>query len=218
MAQQSTAGAVPLRRLPASKRPGFGGGPPSGGDSREAPVFSNGRLAVFTLLAGEAMLFAGFIGAFLVYKIGAPFWPPPGLPRLPIQVTWVNTFVLLASGVTMHLAVRAVRRNRLARMRLLLGITALLGTTFLVVQGREWVRLIAQGLHLSSGTYGATFYTLIGLHGFHVLCAVLWLLGVFVAVMMGRFTVFRHSPVEICAIYWYFVCAVWPVLFFLVYF
>src|SRR5579885_640631 len=215
MAQHSTA-AIPLRRLPSARRPRLGDGGPGGG--REAPIISNGRLAVLILLAGETMLFAGFIGSFLVYKLGAPFWPPPGLPRLPIQITWANTFVLLASGVTMHLAVRAVRRNRLARMRLMLGITVLLGTTFLVVQGREWVRLIEHGLHLTSGTYGATFYTLIGLHGFHVLCAVIWLLGVFVAALLGRFTVFRHSAVEICAIYWYFVCAVWPVLFYLVYF
>jgi cytochrome c oxidase subunit 3 len=212
---QSTA-AIPIRRVPV-KRPRFGDGPPGDG-GREAPVISNGRLAVLILLAGETMLFAGFIGSFLIYKLSAPFWPPPGLPRLPVAVTWVNTFILLSSGVTMFLAVRSIRRNRVAQLKWLLGLTALLGTTFLAVQGSEWVRLVAHGLHLTSGTYGATFYTLIGLHGFHVLCAVIWLLGVFVAALMGRFTVFRYSAVEICAIYWYFVCAVWPVLFYLVYF
>src|SRR5271170_4660358 len=218
MAQQSTAAVIRIKPLPGARRPRFGDGPPGGGDDREAPIISNGRLAVLILLASEAMLFAGFIGSFLVYKIGAPFWPPPGLPRLPLQVTWINTFVLLSSAVTMNLAVRSIRRNRPSRLRLWLGVTVVLGTTFLAVQGGEWVRLVAHGLHLSSGTYGATFYTLIGLHGFHVLCAVLWLIGVFIAAMMGRFTVFRHSPVELCAIYWYFVCAVWPLLFFLVYF
>ncbi len=212
---QSTA-AIPIRRVPV-KRPRFGDGPPGDG-GREAPIISNGRLAVLILLAGETMLFAGFIGSFLIYKLSAPFWPTPGLPRLPIEVTWVNTFILLSSGVTMFLAVRSIRRNRVARLKWLLGLTALLGTTFLAVQGSEWVKLVAHGLHLTSGTYGATFYTLIGLHGFHVLCAVIWLLGVFVAALLGRFTVFRHSAVEICAIYWYFVCAVWPVLFYLVYF
>ncbi len=212
---QSTA-AIPIRRVPV-KRPRFGDGPPGDG-GREAPIISNGRLAVLILLAGETMLFAGFIGSFLIYKLSAPFWPPPGLPRLPIQVTWVNTFILLGSGVTMNLAVRAIRRNRVGQLKWLLGLTVLLGTTFLAVQGSEWLRLIAHGLHLTSGTYGATFYTLIGLHGFHVLCAVIWLLGVFVAALLGRFSAFRHSPVEICAIYWYFVCAVWPVLFYLVYF
>ena len=196
----------------------FGDGPPGDGGGREAPLIDNGRLAVLALLASEAMLFAGFIGAFLVYKFSAPFWPPPGLPRLPLQITWINTFILLGSGVTMNLAVRSVRRNRLGRLRLWLGITALMGTTFLAVQGSEWMRLIAHGLHLSSGSYGATFYTLVGLHGFHVLCAVIWLLGVYVVAMLGRFNAFRHNPVELCAIYWYFVCAVWPVVFYLVYF
>jgi cytochrome c oxidase subunit III len=218
MAQQSTAAVVRIKPFPGAGRSRFGDGPPGGGDGREAPIFSNGRLAILILLASEAMLFAGFIGSFLVYKLGAPFWPPPGLPRLPLQVTWINTFVLLSSAVTMNLAVRSIRRNRPSRLRLWLGVTVVLGTTFLAVQGGEWIRLIAHGLHLSSGTYGATFYTLIGLHGFHVVCAVLWLVGVFIAAMMGRFTVFRHSPVELCAIYWYFVCAVWPLLFFLVYF
>jgi cytochrome c oxidase subunit III len=219
MAPQSTASVIRIK--PPQIPPGrarFGDGGPGGGDGREAPIISNGRLAVLILLAAEAMLFAGFIGAFLVYKVGAPFWPPPGLPRLPLEVTWVNTFVLLASAVTMHRAVSSIRRNRPKRLRLWLGVTAGLGTTFLLVQGSEWVRLVAHGLHLSTGTYGATFYTLIGLHGFHVMCAVIWLLGIYVAAVLGRFTVFRHSPVEICAIYWYFVCAVWPVLFFLVYY
>ena len=216
MAQSSTAAVIRIKPLPG--RPRFGDGPPGGGSGREAPIISNGRLAVLVLLASEAMLFAGFIGSFLVYKLSAPFWPPPGLPRLPLQVTWINTFVLLSSAVTMNLAVRSIRRNRPSRLRLWLGVTVILGTTFLAVQGGEWIRLVAHGLHITSGTYGATFYTLIGLHGFHVLCAVLWLIGVFIAAMMGRFTVFRHSRVELCAIYWYFVCAVWPLLFFLVYF
>jgi cytochrome c oxidase subunit 3 len=212
----ASSAAISIRRLPVSQRRQLGDGPHDGGEL-DAPVISNGRLAVLILLAGETMLFAGFIGAFLVYKLSAPFWPPPGLPRLPLAVTWANTLVLLASGVTMNLAVRAVRRNRVARLRLFLAITALLGAIFLAVQGSEWVRLIAHGLRLSSGMYGATFYTLIGLHGFHVLCAVVWLLGVLVAAILGRFTALRHGAVEICAIYWYFVCAVWPLLFYLVY-
>ena len=48
-------------------------------------------------------MFSGLIGPFLVYKGEAPFWPPPALPRLPIFVTWINTFVLLSSAVTMFL-------------------------------------------------------------------------------------------------------------------
>ncbi|HLH76448.1 MAG TPA: cytochrome c oxidase subunit 3 [Candidatus Binataceae bacterium] len=183
-----------------------------------APLISNGRLAVLILLGAEAMLFGGFIGAFLIYKLSAPFWPPPGLPRLPIAVTWANTMVLLGSAMTMKLAVEAAREGRRFHLRAWLLLTAALGTLFVSVQGSEWTRLEAHGLHLHSGNYGATFYVLIGLHALHVICAVLWLLGVTVAVVLARPGQDRRAAVEVCAIYWYFVCAVWPLLFGLVYF
>ena len=216
MPRSGTAAAIKLRPVPI-RRPAFSEGPPGGGSGREETFISNGRLAVLMLLAAESMLFAGLIGSFLVYRLGAAFWPPPGLPELPIGVTWVNTFVLLSSAATMFLAVRAVRANRQQMLKRYLVITAVLGSTFLAVQGSEWARLISHGLRISSGTYGATFYTLIGCHAAHVVGAVIWLLCVVGAAVRGRYNRFNYTRVEVCAIYWYFVCAVWPVLFALVY-
>ncbi len=181
------------------------------------PLISSGKIAILMLIASEMMLFSGLIGPFLVYKGEAAFWPPPGLPRLPIFVTSINTVVLLSSAVTMYLGVRAVHQNRQRMLRRWLGITVILGATFLAIQGSEWVRLIAHGLKLSSGTYGATFYTLIGLHGAHVTAAVIWLACISVFAMRGRYNAKNSGTVEICAIYWYFVCAIWPALFVLVY-
>jgi cytochrome c oxidase subunit 3 len=188
------------------------------GDGATEPTFiSSGKIAILMVIASEAMLFSGLIGPFLVYKGEAAFWPPPALPRLPIFVTLINTFVLLSSAVTMFLGVRAVHQNRQRLLRRWLGITLILGATFLTIQGSEWVRLIAHGLKLSSGTYGATFYTLIGLHGAHVTAAVIWLACVVIYAMRGRYGAKNAQPVELCAMYWYFVCAIWPVLFVLVY-
>jgi|SRR5271163_1677850 len=186
-------------------------------DGASEPFISSGKIAILMLIASEAMLFSGLIGPYLVFKGEAPFWPPPALPRLPIFVTWINTLVLLSSAVTMFLGVRAVRQNRQRLLRRWLGITLILGATFLAIQGSEWVRLIAHGLKLSSGTYGATFYTLIGLHGAHVTAAVIWLACVAIFAMRGRYGAKNAQPVELCAMYWYFVCAIWPVLFVLVY-
>ena len=188
------------------------------GDGATEPSFiSSGKIAILMLIASEMMLFSGLIGPFLVYKGEAPFWPPPGLPRLQIFVTSINTVVLLSSAVTMYLGVRAVHQNRQRMLRRWLGITLILGAAFLAIQGSEWVRLVAHGLKLSSGTYGATFYTLIGLHGAHVTAAVIWLACVVIAAMSGRYNAKNSGAVEICAIYWYFVCAIWPALFVLVY-
>ncbi len=187
------------------------------GDGATEPFISSGKIAILMLIASEMMLFSGLIGPFLVYKGEAPFWPPPGLPRLPIFVTWINTFVLMTSAVTMYLTVRAVHQNRQRMLRRWMGITVFLGATFLAVQGSEWVRLVAHGLKLSSGTYGATFYTLIGLHGAHVTAAVVWLAVIAIFAMRGRYNAKNANAVEVCAIYWYFVCAIWPALFVLVY-
>ncbi len=190
----------------------------SGSDDRiERPFVSNGLLAILMVIMSELMLFSGLIGSFLIFRLQSAFWPPPALPRLPIAVTWVNTFILMTSAVTMFSAVRMVHQNRQRMMRRYLTATLILGATFLAVQGSEWVRLVAHGLKLSSGSYGATFYLLIGCHGAHVTAGLIWLACVVLAALGGRYNARNSSGVELCAVYWYFVCAVWPVLFVLVY-
>lgn len=189
----------------------------AGGDQVERPFISSAMLAVMMLIASEMMLFSGLIGSFLIYRLSAPFWPPPAMPRLPIAVTWLNTFVLLTSAVTMTLALRAVHKSRQRLTRRYLLATLALGVTFLAVQGSEWVRLVSHGLKLSSGMYGGTFYLLIGCHGAHVTAAAIWLACVACFAMSGRYNARNSHAIELCAVYWYFVCAVWPVLFGLVY-
>lgn len=182
-----------------------------------APLISNARIAVVTLLIAETMFFSGLIGAYLVFRVGTPVWPPANLPRLPLAVTWANTLVLMASGITMVGSVRAARRDDQRALRRGLAVTALLGLTFLAVQGSEWARLVHHGLTLSAGMYGATFYTLIGTHAAHVLGAVTWLGIVWWWARRGRFAGGRDTAVDACAIYWIFVCALWLALFALVY-
>jgi cytochrome c oxidase subunit III len=77
--------------------------------------------------------------------------------------------------------------------------------------------LIRYGLKLSSGVYGATFYTLIGCHGVHVLGGALWLLIVLAQARKSRFSGQKYAGVELCAMYWTFVVALWPILYGLVY-
>ncbi|MFQ5683170.1 MAG: heme-copper oxidase subunit III [Candidatus Binatia bacterium] len=195
--------------------PNFAGGQPP--VTENEPIISSARLAILAFLAAEAMFFAGLIGAFLVFRLGSDAWPPPFQPRLPVGVTGINTVILLFSGVTMHWASGAIRRNDPRQLIRYLSVTAFLGGLFLVIQGREWVRLVEFGLTVSSGVYGATFYTLIGCHGLHVLGAVVWLLVVLMQALRGRFTVHSHAGVDLSAMYWTFVVALWPILYGLVY-
>ena len=186
------------------------------GATPAGPAVSNTRLAMIVVITGETMLFAGLIGMYLVFRLSRP-WPPADLPRLPLGLTVLNTLVLFASAVPMTRALGAVGRDDRPALVRALALTTLLGTTFLAVQGLEWVRLLRHGLTLGSSMYGACFYVLIGCHGVHVLVAVLWLAVTAILAARGVFRAARHAALEMCGMYWYFVCALWVVLFPLVY-
>jgi len=219
MAKSSTARKFDdLPGIPETKRAGFGGGPPTPPPVRPTvPLGSNAWLATVMLLGAEAMFFAGLMGAFLVFRMTTPVWPPPFQPRLPTAVTAVNTLILLASAVTMLLALRANRRDDRTRLLLLLSWTAFLGTGFLLIQGFEWVRLLHFGLTVSSSVYGGLFYTLIGFHGAHVCGALVWLLVVWIKARQGKYNRRNEVGLQMCSMYWIFVVALWPVLYGLVY-
>ena len=182
--------------------------------------FSNAKLGVLILLGAETMLFAGLIGAFLVYRMGNVTWPPLSHAdiQLPRLVTGINTGLLIISGFTMFQALRSIQQDKVKYLRYYLLFTGALGLLFLVIQGSEWIQLIGKGLTLHSGVYGATFYILIGCHAVHVFGAVIWLTIVIGMSLAGRFSSENHTGVETCTIYWIYVVALWPVLYYLVYF
>lgn len=180
------------------------------------PLVSNTRLAIVIVIVAETMLFAGLVGMYLVFRLSAPSWPPPDLPRLPVAITALNSLVLFASLVPLTRALRAAQRHQ-AASRGALQLAALLGALFLAVQGIEWLRLIAHGLTPSSGVYGGAFYLLIGCHAVHVLVAVLWLAVLAVRERRARPGWNSWAGLEMCTFYWYFVCGLWLFLFPLVY-
>ena len=217
MAKSSTARKLEeTPTLTVARRPGFGGSePPPVRPNR--PIGDNAWLAVLMFLGAEAMFFAGLIGAYLVFRVGSTVWPPPFQPRLPSAVTGVNTLILLASAVTMKLGLRANRSGDAARLVRLLSWTALLGATFLLIQGFEWARMLHFGLTVSSSVYGGLFYTLIGFHAVHVFGALLWLVVVWLKARQGKYTKQNDVGLQTCSMYWLFVVGLWPVLYGLVY-
>jgi cytochrome c oxidase subunit III len=202
-------------RLPPPPPTGGGEGP----DREPGPrrPLDNVRLAMLFLICGEVMFFGGLVSAFFVLRASSALWPPPLQPRLPVEVTGVNTLVLLASSAAMIAALRALRRGDTRGLVRRLLIAAGLGTAFLLVQGYEWARLVQFGLTVSSSAYGSTFYTLIGAHAVHVVTAVVWVGVTVLLAVRGRFVDGRTGPLRACAIYWHFVVALWPILYVAVY-
>jgi heme/copper-type cytochrome/quinol oxidase subunit 3 len=189
---------------------------PSSAIRRPHEVVPSGILGMALFIATEAMFFVGLISAFLVLRAEALQWPPFDQPRLPVEVTGMNTAILLASGWTMRRAVMALRLGEAGPVRWM-GVTAILGVVFLSIQGFEWVRLVGFGLTTTSSLYGSTFYMLVGIHGVHVASAVVALLVHLTRAGDGRYAAGDDAPLMPMAMYWYFVVAIWPILYLLVY-
>ena len=184
--------------------------------ARGGRLIENGVLGMAIVVFVEVMLFAGFISAFIIVRASTVpgLWPPPDQPRLPIATTAFNTLVLLTSGVALFLAHRAFGRrgHRAAAVRM--GVAILLGGFFVIAQGVEWLRLIGQGLTLTSSQLGAFFYTIVGTHALHAAAAIVALGVQWRAMREGRL-----SPSAFVAgqLFWYFVVLMWPVIYWQVY-
>lgn len=136
----------------------------------------------------------------------------------PWPLPTVNTALLLTSGVTLTIAHHALIANQRSKTILWMWITVLLGATFLVVQGYEYMHAYRDlNLKLSSGAFGSTFFMLTGFHGFHVFVGMLMLLFITLRLMKGHFTPERHFGFEGAAWYWHFVDVVWLGLYIVVY-
>ena len=183
-------------------------------DPRPPALLPSAVLGMILFVFVEIMFFAGMISAFMISKAGSILgWPPPGQPRLPIGETAINSLALLASGVALYLAGRAyARERRSARTPLLVAIA--LGCFFVGFQGVEWVALIREGLTLTTSTHGSFFYLIVGSHAAHAVAA---LIGLAYAFARLRRRVLNHSTFAAARVFWYFVVAVWPVLYGVVY-
>lgn len=175
------------------------------------------KLGILLFIIAEIMFFSGMISSFVVFRFGNAHWPPPDQPRLPLEVTEVNTAILLLSGLAFYFAFGALRASKSPLFKGLLTLTAILGATFLAIQGFEWLHLLRFGLSVHNSIFGGFFYCLVGVHAAHVAGGLTALLYVTVRAWMGVYDAKNNLGVEICRMYWFFVVGLWPVLFALVY-
>jgi cytochrome c oxidase subunit 3 len=140
------------------------------------------------------------------------------IPMAPTPIPAINTAILLTSGFTVTMAHHALRAGRRTPLAIWLGLTFLLGFTFVGMQAHEYSDAYRDlGLRLSTGIYGSTFFMLTGFHGLHVTIGAIMLTVIWLRVLRGHFTPNRHFAFEAVAWYWHFVDVVWLGLFIFVY-
>ena len=176
---------------------------------------SRGRPAMLSLIIGESAIFTIFVVAYIFYMGKSLYGPTPGQV---LETPFFNTVCLLSSSFTIWLAERSIEKNRMRAFSLWWSTTIVLGLIFLYGTAREWMRLIYQdGLTISTNLFGTTFYSLVGLHATHVVVGMLMLLLVLAFTLTGHVNARHAERIQVLALYWHFVDAVWVVVFTVVY-
>lgn len=174
-----------------------------------------GKVAMAALIIAESAIFTIFVVAYLFYAGKSLSGPTPSdVLETPI----FYSICLLSSSITAHLAARFLERGKQVGFLSLWFLTFILGGLFLFGTGQEWHRLIFEkGLTISTNLFGTTYYSLVGLHAFHLTAGLVMLLVVLVLGLAGRVRQDQSGRVGVLSMYWHFVDGVWVVVFTVVY-
>jgi cytochrome c oxidase subunit 3/cytochrome o ubiquinol oxidase subunit 3 len=168
-----------------------------------------------SLILAESAIFSIFVVAYLFY-LGKSLTGPT--PKEVLETPIFFTICLLSSSITIHFACKSLERNNRPTFLALWSLTILLGGLFLFGTGEEWHRLIYEhGLTISTNLFGTTYYSLVGLHAFHVSAGLIMLTIVLIFGLAGRVDKDQFRRVDVLALYWHFVDAVWIIVFAVVY-
>jgi heme/copper-type cytochrome/quinol oxidase subunit 3 len=189
---------------------------------------SNEKLGMWLFLGSECLMFGGLISTYLLYKnrpggitsvrgieIASSSKKVSELFNIPF--TSLTTFLLLASSLTMVLAVSTSARGEMQKMRIWLGATAGLGGLFIGGQVFEFVNFVREGMGYTTNVSSSAFFTMTGFHGVHVTLGILMLMMLLGLSLGGRLPASKAESVEIVGLYWHFVDVVWIVIFAVVY-
>jgi cytochrome c oxidase subunit 3 len=166
--------------------------------------------ALYAAMGSVMMMFAAFTSAYVVRQ-AVGNWQEYTVPDL----FYMSTAVLLLSSVTLHLAYRGYKQEKVNRYKSLLLVTAVLGVGFIVMQYFGWQKLYGIGVPLDGNPSGSFFYVISGVHALHVLggVAAIFVAAYYAFTLPFEKTEQRKTRFALVVQYWHFVDALWLYLF-----
>ena len=174
-----------------------------------------GRVGMLCLIGAESAIFTIFVVAYHFY-IGKSLAGPA--PADVLHAPIFLTICLLSSSVTVHAGVKALEKANVAGFTRWWLLTLALGAVFIAGTGVEWHRLIyVDGLTIHTNLFGTTYFSLVGLHAFHVTVGLAGLAFASILALRGYVRPIHATRSDIFSLYWHFVDVVWVVVFLVVY-
>jgi cytochrome c oxidase subunit 3 len=166
------------------------------------------KFAMWLFIGSVGMLFAALTSAYIVRQAEGN-WLYFDLP----QVFTTSTIVIVLSSITMQWAFWSARKDDLSMVKIMVTITTVLGLSFLVLQFEGWKALVSNQVYLVGNPSGSFLYIISGLHGLHLISAVIYLLIVLVSTYRFRVHSKNLAQIEMCTTYWHFLGGLWLYLF-----
>jgi len=178
------------------------------------PVRGQGRSTpwwgVVALIMTEGTIFAGLIGSYFFLRAASKQWPPPGIEEPKLTLSIIMSFVLWGSSLPMLFVERGIKRGNQRALRLGLMMAWIMGAAFLGYSMKDFSDL---KFRWGENAYSSIYYTTVGLHTFHVFVGLVMSAVVQIKAWLGKFSEERHVTVQVYAMYWHFVDAVWLFVF-----
>lgn len=176
---------------------------------------SNGKLGIWLFLASEVMLFGALFSSYILLRVGSASWPTHHEHLLYIGWATLNTIFLIGSSVTVVMAWASLKMKDFAGYQKYMLATLALSFGFLVVKSIEYGLKFSHGIYPKTNVFYATYFTLTGLHGIHVIGGIV----VFLYFLGPGARMWKTDPekftgrIECAGLYWHFVDLVWIFLF-----
>lgn len=169
------------------------------------------KFAMWLFIVSIVMMFAAFTSAYIVRQAEGN-WLLFDLPSL----FWVNSILLIISSGTMHWALLSAQKDDFTNLKVAILITTLLGIGFLIGQIYAWQDLVINEVYFAGKTAnpsGSFLYVITGMHGFHIITGVIFLLITLISVFSYKIHSKNLVRIEMCATYWHFLDILWLYLF-----
>ncbi|HEX5058365.1 MAG TPA: cytochrome c oxidase subunit 3 [Kofleriaceae bacterium] len=181
------------------------------------------RIAVWIVIASEALLFSGLFTLYASYRHEYASAFDAGVREGVHWIGGINTLILLTSSFAIAWSIHLIRSDRGRGAIWSLAAVLGLGLAFLVLKGIEWTKHIHDGIvpgiayagpDHGPGTslYFTLYYGMTGLHALHVIAGLGLVTWVFTRAYRRRYAPERHLSLELVALYWHFVDAIWVFL------
>lgn len=164
----------------------------------------------------DCIVFGTLFATFIVLTYQAPM-PSMLKNYIDLKNVLIETFLLLASNFTFCLAILNLYQGKLFKVELWLAMTFILGAGFIGLELTEFYQLAHTGFRWDDTGAASAFFTLVGTHGFHVSCGLVWILLMLIQLPTLSISSITQRRMTYLGLFWNFLDIVWIFVFTIVY-